>query len=210
MSNVFINLIIEKKISNLKGLKKIYHGALKKTHPDTAGSDKFVDKFIQYKKDYEEALRYLEKQNADLEINDKIESNNYRRLFFIELKIFDELELSGTNTAFFFKKWKEGSYDLFLKALEEYGQIKNEKPRNIISNLRKPSLYNILKPVFFNLCHYHVAGSDIYLKQLNRNLDYIFQKLEEKKYFSVKNFLSLLIQDLKNGPAVFCLKNQTL
>ena len=47
MDNVFIKLIDENKIKNLDDLKKAFRKLAKRTHPDSVGSDRFVEKFMK-------------------------------------------------------------------------------------------------------------------------------------------------------------------
>ncbi len=218
MENIFIKFIQEGKIQNIDGLKKAFRKIAKKTHPDIAGTDQFVDKFIQFKNYYDEAKRFLESNNLIQEEKATDLKKDFRLLFFQELQKLDTLELPHNHTnneieekikevkefiRIYFKKWKEEYYELFNSANSEYEQIKKEKPANNLANLRKPALYRNLRPVFFNLCSFHITGIQFYQRQLKRNLDLIILRLEEKKYFALKNFLLFLIKDADNGPAIF-------
>ena len=100
-------------------------------------------------------------------------------------------------------KWKKDYYELYLSANLEYTKIKKERPKNNLANLRKPLIYMNLIPVFFNLCNYHITGLEFYQKQIKRNLNMIVKRLEENHYFTLKKYLLLLIEDMKNGPAIF-------
>ena len=74
---------------------------------------------------------------------------------------------------------------------------------NTLANLRKPSLYKNLRPIFFNLSNYHITGLEFYKKQLKRNLNQILKRLEDNNFLDLKKFLVFLINDIENGPAVF-------
>ena len=93
MDNIFIKLIKNNKIKNIEDLKKVYRNIAKKTHPDVVGSDQFVKTFIQFKDYYEEAKIFLESKNCISEKKNEPVNENYRFLFFQELKILDTLEL---------------------------------------------------------------------------------------------------------------------
>lgn len=217
MENIFINLINKRKIKNANDLKKVFRKIAKKTHPDIVGSDEYVKKFIQFRKNFEEAKHYLQLIHDTPEKNETNIEKNFRFLFFKELEKLDSLEIahktkytkiekkinitkeSMTN---YFKKWREDYFELFLTANNEYQQIKDQKPKYNLANLRKPSLYKNLRPVFFNLSNYHLTGIDFYKKQLKRNLSSIIDRLEENNFFALKKFMLFLIDDMENGPAV--------
>lgn len=216
MENIFINLIKNGKIHNPDELKKAFRKIAKKTHPDIVGSDQFVQKFIQFKKNYEDAKQYLKLIHSIPEENVTTSEKNFRFLFFQELKKLDTLELprnknkkiedkinaTKESLSNYFKKWRENYFELFLSANNEYQQIKDEKPKYNLENLRKPSLYKNLRPVFFNLSNYHITGLEFYKKQLKRNLNSIIERLEKNNFFALKKFLLFLIEDMENGPAV--------
>src|SRR4030042_526834 len=203
MENIFIKLIKEGTIRNLDELKNAFRKIAKKTHPDTVGSDELVEKFIQFKVFFDEAKEFLKSKSLIPEGSDVYAVNDYRLLFFQSMQKLDTLELphnknkrteeniktTRESMALYFKKWKVEYYELFESADFEYDIIKMEKPNNDIANLRKPLLYMNLMPVFFNLCNYHITGLEFYKKQLKRNLDPIIKRLEEKKFFELKEFL---------------------
>ena len=217
MENIFINLIKSGKIKNLEDLKKAFRKVAKKTHPDIVGSDQFINKFILFKTFYEEAKQFLKSGNLNSKKNTITTIENYRFLFFKDLKKLNTLELphymnkkiieqikqTKESIAVNLKNWKPDYYNLFLSANNQYEQIKNEKPKNTIANLRKPSLYKNLSPVFFNLSNYHITGLQFYKKQLKRNLDNILKRLENNNYHDLKKFILFLIDDMEKGSAVF-------
>jgi hypothetical protein len=216
MDNVFIKLIHDGKINSLEELKQAFRKLAKKTHPDSTGSDKYVGKFIQFKNDFEEAKEYLISKTITCQEDDDAGSGNYRYQFFREmLKLYaldsqffidenkEEKIKSIKNRAIdFFMNWNNDNTGIYVDAMHEYEQIKKEKRKNIISNLRKPTLFQNLRPVFFNLSKYHITGLDFYRKQL-RNLNTIYTRLEEEHRIAMKEYIMLLIKDLENGPAIF-------
>jgi curved DNA-binding protein CbpA len=217
MINIFIELINSGKITSLEGLKKVFRKLAKKTHPDSVGSNLLAEKFIKLKNDFEEAKRILNfKTSADKESKvDAVE--NFRYLFFLDLqelymlessffweKKYSQEKLILINKSVFdhFKEWKKDLIPLHVSAFKEYDIIRNEKHKNIISNLRKPSIYMNLRPVFFNLFKYHITGLLFYKKQL-RNFMKVMTRLEENNFIELKKYLMTLIQDMENGPALF-------
>jgi hypothetical protein len=217
MENLFIKLIQSGKIKNLEELKKAFRKVAKRTHPDIVGSDQFINKFILFKSFFEEAKQFLKSDDTNTDKNKTTIIENYRFLFFKDLKNLDTLELpryqnkkiveqikqTKESIAVNFKKWKPDYYKLFLSANNQYEQIKNEKYINTLANLRKPSLYKNLRPVFFNLTNYHITGINFYKKQLKRNLENILKRLKNNNYHDLKKFILFLIEDMEKGPAVF-------
>ncbi|MBN2544254.1 MAG: hypothetical protein JXB50_00565 [Spirochaetes bacterium] len=217
MENIFIKLIKDGTIGSLGELKDVFRKIAKKTHPDAVGSDELVEKFIEFKAFFDEARQFLKSNSLVFEEDQTYSVNECRLMFFHSLRKLDTLELPHNKNkktsedikaekeemALYFKKWDEKHFELFENADFEYDLIKMEKPKNDLTNLRKPSLYMNLRPVFFNLCNYHITGLEFYKKHLMRNLDPIIKRLEEKKFFTLKNFLLFLIEDMEKGPAVF-------
>ena len=217
MENIFIDLIKSGKIKDLEELKKAFRKIAKKTHPDIVGSEQFINKFILFKSFFEEAKQFLKSDNSIAEKNKTTIIENFRFLFFKDLKNLDTLELPRCQNkkiveqikqikesiAFNFKKWKPDYFKLFISANNQYEQIKNEKYKNTLANLRKPSLYKNLRPIFFNLSNYHITGLEFYKKQLKRNLNNILKRLEDNSYNKLKKFILFLIEDMEKGPAVF-------
>jgi curved DNA-binding protein CbpA len=217
MENIFIKFIHNGKIKNLEELKKAYWKLAKKTHPDSIGSDKFVRKFIQFKENFEEAKKILISNDLTIKENEIIPDENFRFLFFLELQkiysleaqflqtkknIDQKIKLINESAFSYFIKWKKDYNNLYISAIQEYDKIKKEKRKNILSNLRKPSLFNNLRPVFFNLFKFHITGLKFYQKQL-RSMMLVIDRLEENQCFALKDFLLLLIKDMENGPAIF-------
>jgi curved DNA-binding protein CbpA len=218
MDNLFITLINNKKINNLEELKQTYRKLAKKTHPDLVGSDKYLKKFIQITNFFEEAKQYLESNINLSNSKTKDSQKNYRLLFYIELYRLNTLELMSLIDKYaynkkiketylkilsYFREWKTDCYNLFLTAGKEYLKIKFEKQKNNLENLRKPTTYKILRPAFFNLSYYNVTGIEFYKKQFTRSINSIEIKLEEYNFSSLNKIINILIEDLKNGPAVF-------
>jgi curved DNA-binding protein CbpA len=138
MENVFIKLILDGRIHDLDGLKKAYWKLAKKTHPDSAGSDKYIRKFIQIKSDFEKAKQLIISNSFIPNEKNKTEIENFRYLFFREMQKLYFLDSSffrkkgkiktANETAFgFFKDWKMDSIELYKSACLEYEKIKKEK-----------------------------------------------------------------------------------
>jgi hypothetical protein len=216
MENVFIKFIKEGKIHDQEELKKAYWKLAKKTHPDSVGSDIYVKKFIRFKEHFEEAKEFLNSSGFIQADKKKEEDENYRFLFFLEMqKLYglesqffiddgkkEKIRIAREASLDFFKKWKNESLDLYLSAINEYDRTKNEKQRNIISNLRKPTIFQNLRPVFYNLYKYHITGMEFYKRQLS-NPKGVILRLDESGCPALKEYILLLISDMDNGPAIF-------
>jgi hypothetical protein len=215
MENVLLNYINEGKITNIDELKRLYRRIVLKTHPDSIGSNQLVNKFIEFSKYYEEARALLGSNIADSPITTEERIPNHRLYFFQALQVLETLELPYTQdkqtkktkidtikheTYAHFINWKGDYAELYKLADSEYDSIKKEKPRG---PYMKHALYLNLRPVFHNIIAYHLSGSPLYQRQIKQNLAAIMLRLEEKQYFSLRDYLRFLIADMNNGPAVF-------
>jgi len=59
MRNALIELIRDGKIQSPADLKKIYRTMVLRTHPDAIGSDILLESYLEIRRSYEEAERYL-------------------------------------------------------------------------------------------------------------------------------------------------------
>ncbi len=218
MENIFINLMNEGKIRSLDDLKSVFRKIAKKTHPDAAGSDTLVRKFIVFRKQYEDACRHIISGEHGEWKKQKAFGNNYRYMFFREMlslyyletsfqtsktaqadiKIKSVMDAAYSNL----RKWNAELAALYLHALPDYEKIKTEKYKNIISNLRKPQVFFNLRPVIFNLVNYHITGISFYKKQIRQNLNAVIKRLDENGYTAYREYLIGLINDMDNGPAL--------
>ena len=65
------------------------------------------------------------------------------------------------------------------------------------------SLDSRLVPLMHNLIGYHLTGREVYSRQARQNLSGIMHQLEGNGRTSLAGLLTLLLEDMKNGAAVF-------
>jgi hypothetical protein len=96
-------------------------------------------------------------------------------------------------------QWKPEWLELYIKADAELVKIKRSKPSG-------PYMRNTLglnvRPLIHNLIRYHLTGREVYQKQARQNLSGIMHRVEQGGYYNLMTFLSLLIEDMKEGSAV--------
>ena len=215
MNNIFIKYIEEGRITSFDDLKRYYRKIVMKTHPDAVGSDRLVDKYIEYRNYYEEAKAIIKKEgNHQHSIEDK-DNKNYRLLFyreFYKLERIDEpyafnkyyhtkseIELTKERVYEYFCKWKKEHIQLYKQANLIYDQIKREKPRG---PYRKYALLFNLSPIFHNILSYQLTGLQFYKKQLRQNFAGIMHQLEERKFDRLIEYIQFLIKDMECGPVI--------
>jgi hypothetical protein len=88
---------------------------------------------------------------------------------------------------------------LYQAAATELSQVKAEKPRG---RHWDNALALTLRPVMYNLVAYHLAGGGVYAKQARHNTSLIMHRLEANGWKNLRLFLSFLIEDMKEGPAI--------
>jgi hypothetical protein len=210
--NPFLHYL-ENKNLEVHDLKLLYRELLKKTHPDTAGSEKYLKEFLNLKEDYEEAL-YIINKGSPREIP-------LRYKFFLILNELENLELPANrnkkNKIVIVQKeqllrkcdisWLNGiDCETYRKALDEYSRIRRKKPYNDLHHLRKPVFYEILRPWLHNLCHYHLTGKSYFINTLERSWLKIIPSFTDNSRERIKlefsDFLKALYKDYKKGPAL--------
>ena len=95
--------------------------------------------------------------------------------------------------------WKKELAGLYARADKEYMRIKTEKP---MGPYVKHALALNVRPLVHNLIMYHLTGRELYSKQARQNLSGIMHRLIENDCVALHEFLTLLLGDIKNGPAV--------
>ncbi len=215
MENVLLKYIHDGRIKSIDELRRIYRRIVLKTHPDSIGSNRLVNKFIEFSNFYEEARAIFDSNtNGSPSINERIP--NHRLCFFQAMRILESLESPYTiqdqetkkrrieliriEAYAHFADWKGDLVGLYELATNEYDLIKKQKPRG---PYMKHALYFNLRPVFHNIVAYHLTGSSIYQRQIKQNLAAVMLRLEEIQYFSLRDYLQFLIKDMDMGPAVF-------
>jgi hypothetical protein len=214
MANPLLRLISEGKITTFDGLKRAYRRIVMKTHPDAVGSDRLTDKLIEFSGYYEEARQYISRFHAHMFHGPK-SVINHRLAFFQQLHVIESLEApyaikpadyiktmkeARLKAYHSFKNWKRDFIDVYVKANEEYELIKLHKPDE--PYLRDALNLNLM-PVFHNIISFHLTGNHIYKTQMRRNIAAILHRLDQEKLAALKEYISFLIADSFNGPAVF-------
>jgi hypothetical protein len=214
MSNILMKLILSGTIQSIENLKGLYHKIIMKTHPDAVGSNLHLEKYLELHGQYEEALAYLVKSNQTQSISDKIDYKNHRLSFFQHLNLIESMEMpyafhpeenidqlfSSKNTAKVeLSKWRIELLKLYINADKEYVKIKTEKP---MGPYLKHALALNVRPLVHNIIGYHITGRKLYAKQAKQNQSAIMHQLTENGCLSLRDFLSILIEDMNNGAAV--------
>ena len=214
VANFLLELIEQGKIRNIDELKSAYRTATVRTHPDTVGSNERLEIFLRLNDDYLEAKAYLEDHATSAPTRQSSAPQNPRLAFFRQLNVIETLEMpyayhadenrSELSVAKALAReavgiWKPDWLGLYARADAELTAIKRSKPSG-------PYLKNALglniRPLMHNLIGYHLTGRDLYLKQARQNLSGIMHRLEQTGHPNLREFLSLLIQDMNRGAAV--------
>ena len=213
--NDFIRLIQSGRLKSVEELRSTYRKIIMKTHPDAAGSDKYLEMHLHLGADYEEARTYLaESQRAQGDFDHKV-VRNHRLAFFRQLRLIESLEVpyayhkemnsgelrSAKETAL--KElacWKKELVDLYRNADDEYVRIKSEKPEG---PYLKHALALNIRPLVHNLISFHITGRELYGKQARQNLTGIMHQLTENGCHALCQFLTFLLDDMKNGAALW-------
>ena len=214
-NNPFLKLIKAGKIRTLQQLRSAYRTLIMKSHPDTVGSDRLVDKYLSFRAYYEEAKQAFEdlepaepgthrsiSENHRLayyQILQKLERIDKPYSFHREQNLRSILELKS-EASFHFNKWDARNHTLYAEADRDYDRLKTEKPSG---PYMKNALAINVSPVFHNIVAYHLTGIAFYKKQVKQNLQAVLQKLNDHHCQALKGFLEVLINDMNNGPAIF-------
>ena len=214
MGNALIQLIRSDKLRSFEDLKSAYHKVIMKTHPDAVGSDMYLDRYLKLSAEYEEARAYLaEYRGAGGDLDHQV-SENHRLAFFQQLRVIESLEMpyafhpeENLEKLLIAKKtakdelqcWRKELAGLYSRADKEYVRIKTEKP---MGPYLKHALALNVRPLVHNLIGFHLTGRDLYAKQAKQNLSGIMHQLSENGCNALREFLSVLLDDMRNGAAV--------
>lgn len=214
MGNVLIQLIQSGKLRTFEDLRSTYHKIVMKTHPDAVGSDKYLKRYLQLSNEYEQARIFLTESQRAQGDSVAAPSKNHRLAFFQQLHLIETLEMpyhfhpeenleelvvakkAATNEL---ERWRNDLAGLYSRADKEYVRIKAEKP---LGPYLKHALALNVRPLVHNLITFHLTGRDLYAKQARQNLSGIMHQLGENHCVALREFLSLLLDDMKRGPAV--------
>jgi len=78
--------------------------------------------------------------------------------------------------------------------------LKAEKPTG---PYMKNALAINVSPIFHNIVAYHLTGIAFYRNQVKQNLQAVMGKLDDNNCAALRALVELLLDDMKNGPAVF-------
>jgi hypothetical protein len=213
--NDFIRLIRSGRLRSFEELRSLYHRVIMKTHPDAAGSDKYLEMHLRLGTEYEEARSYLAETLRAGDGSADTTTRNHRLAFFRQLRLVEAMEMPyafhrGERLAQLraakqaamseLASWRADLGELYEKADREYAGIKAEKPRG--PYLRHALALNI-RPLVHNLVSFHITGRELYAKQARQNLSGIMHQLTENGSHALCRFLSILLEDMKAGAAVW-------
>jgi hypothetical protein len=214
MSNVLIELIQSGKILTVDDLKSAYRTVVMKTHPDAAGSDRYLESYLTLNDYYAEAKVFLARLTPAQPNAADVLGTNHRLAFFQQFHVIESLEmpyafhpeehasellLARRKAREELAGWRTDLAELYSAADREYVRIKMEKPMG--PYLRHALALNV-RPLVHNLILYHLSSRELYAKQARQNLSGIMHQLKEKGCPALREFLSLLLADMGNGPAV--------
>ncbi len=207
MQNVFLKYIQNGRIRSREDLRRLYRRLAIRTHPDHAGSDMYSQTFVAFGEQYEEAKRFLEQMlplhaEEQAAVEEDVRKAFYKRLHFLE-RIdspfnfrwrSDPKPIQRAREAAYvaFREWRKDLSELFSQAHSQYDRLKREKP---LGPYRKDALYHNLYPIFHNIGAYHVHGNEFYRRQMRQNLPAVIERLEERRFFALRDYVLFLIED---------------
>jgi len=213
--NPFVRLIREGRIKSLHQLRSTYRTLIMKSHPDTVGSDRLIDKYLSFSTFYEEAKRFLEDMDGSPARTAGPAAPNHRLAYYQILQKLEridkpysfhrrqnmkEIEEFKAEAYSHFINWKGEYGRLYSDSDQDYDRLKTEKPSG---PYMKHALAVNVSPVFHNIVAYHLTGMPLYKKQLKQNLGAVLQRLTDHECQALREFVELLIHDMSNGPALF-------
>jgi hypothetical protein len=214
-ANPFVKLIQAGKIRTPQQLRSAYRTLVMKSHPDTVGSDRLLDKYLSFSSFYEEAKQaFADIEPAETGTPPPL-SENHRLAYYQILQKLERIDKPysfrrnenlpriselKSQASFHFNKWDAGNQKLYAEADHDYDRLKTEKPSG---PYMKNALAINVGPIFHNIIAYHLTGETFYRKQVKQNLPAVLQKLADHHCQALRGFLEVLIDDMSNGPAVF-------
>jgi len=214
-TNPFVQLILDGRITCLEDLKRSYRKIVMRTHPDAVGDSDKSDEFVTFSSFYEKAKQFLFSATKGNTKDASGRKTNPRLQFYQRLKRIEsldvpyafhrneheaEIRLLRAEATGFFEIWSPQYVDLHKVAEKQHQQLWTEKPSG---PYMKHALALNIGPVLHNVITFHLTGSPVYKRQARQNIRAILARLEEEGYIAFRNYLSLLISDMENGPALF-------
>ena len=214
MGNLLVELIQAGRIRTLDDLKSAYHSVVMKTHPDAAGSDRYLESYLRLSDCYAEARELLAHQQDPAPGPTEVPSVNHRLAFFQQLHVIEsfempyafhpeehaaELALARAKAREALMGWRRDLAEIYPAADAEYVKLKTEKPMG--PYLRYALALNV-RPLVHDLVLYHLSAREVYARQARQNIGGIMHQLERKGCPALRELLSLLLSDMASGPAV--------
>jgi hypothetical protein len=217
VSNVLLQLVQAGTIRTFEALKSAYRVMIMNTHPDAVGSELRLERYLRLSDHYREARACLGtvERNAEGASGGASAgaSDNHRLEFFRQLHLIESLEMPYVFSAAQDRekllctkqrameelaRWRTDLAALYDKADKEHAGIKAEKP---MGPYLKHALALNIRPLVHNLIGFHLTGRELYATQARQNLSGIMHQLSEKGCFALRDFLTLLLEDMKHGAA---------
>ncbi len=214
-ANPFVQLIQDGRITCLEDLKRSYRKIVMRTHPDAIGDPDKSEEFVAFSSFYEEAKQFLVNTTRSVPREISVGKTSSRLRFYQRLKRIESLDMPyafhrnehraeiqflRAEATQLFKAWKPDAVDLYKAAEWQHRQIWAEKPSG---PYMKHALALNIGPVLHNVIAFQLSGRPVYQRQATQNIKAIMARLEEEGYSAFRDYLSLLMQDMGNGAAVF-------
>jgi len=214
MRNALIELIRDGKIRSPGDLKKIYRKMVLQTHPDAIGSTILLESYLEIRRHYEEAERYLVDHGVKKAHGDNGSPVNSRLGFFKEWDVIETLEMpyafppeenkrklaEAKQAAFtMLATWRPEWKELYKSVDEDSVRMKHGIP---LGPYLKHAMALNVRPLAHNIIYFHLTGRTIYARQAKQNFAAIMYRLEQEGFGALREFLVLLVEDVQNGPAI--------
>ena len=212
MGNALVQLIRDGKIQSTADLKKLYHQMVLKTHPDTIGSNMLIESYLEIRRHYEEATRYLAARGTPVTHHKEFDSSRHRLRFFQQWDVIEAIETpyafhSGADQPKLAQAkqeavselaaWKPEWKELYRTADEESVRMQRGIP---LGPYLKHAMGLNVRPLVHNIIRLHLTGQFIYRTQAKQNFATIMYRLEQEGFAVLKKLLLLLVEDMRNGP----------
>jgi hypothetical protein len=213
MGNVLIELIQSGKILTVDELRSAYRAVVMKTHPDAAGSARYLESYLALNDSYAEVKCFLARLRTAQRNAAEVLAPNHRLSFFQQLHLIESLEMpyashpeEHAGELFVARRkareeiagWRSDLSELYPSADTEYVRLKSGKPRG--PYLRHALALNV-RPLVHDVVLFHLSAHELYAKQARQNVSGIMHQLSENGCPALRLFLSLLLSDMENGPA---------
>jgi hypothetical protein len=213
--NPFLELVRTGRITTLVQLRSAYRTLLLKSHPDAVGSDRLLERYLSFSSYYEEARLAIQQAEGSPSENPDSGAENHRLAFYQALQKLERIDkpyafhrkesITKINdlkmqARYHFNRWGGMDPRIYMEADRDYDRLKAEKPSG--PYMKNALAINVI-PIVHNIVAYHLTGIDFYKKQVKQNLQAVMGKLDDHCCATLRTFIELLLDDMKDGPAVF-------